>query len=227
MQKKLLLNAVAISLPLFSMGVHAGEMGPAHSKFLLVEGGVSYMHAYYKNSIKGADSYTTIDPNGRSYNPSKLYPNNFFGGYMGVSFLTYDYLLNMRYELFQNKDKKYTNNQGDQLVARQAPAKLAFTLDKVWHANNMFMYGLGAGVVASTHNKAEIFNYQPVPPRTQIGYSYPGRVRLDPLVEAMAMYRISDRVNLKGNVSYQIPAHSYYTSGHLGVNLGVNYAIPV
>ena len=41
------------------------------------------------------------------------------------------------------------------------------------------------------------------------------------------MYKLSDNFRMRANVSYQIPEHSYYTNGHLGVNLGINYAIPM
>ncbi|MDI9817794.1 MULTISPECIES: hypothetical protein [unclassified Legionella] len=228
-KKNIFLAIAACSIPFASITANAGAMGPTYvapDKYLLIEGGLSYMHVFYKDSVRGANSFSTIDPIGRTYNPSRIYPNNFFGGYMGVSFLYDTYLWNTRYELFGSKGKTFRN--ADQRVdATLAPTKLAFTLDKLFYANGDLRLGVGAGAVLSTHNKAELFTWNPVPPRTQIGVSFPGRVRLDPLVEALAMYRLTDNLNLRGNVSYQIPAHSFYTNGHLGVNLGINYAVPL
>lgn len=222
---KKLLVAAAVSASLASACVHAGGMGPScPEKMFLVEAGVAYAHPFYKDSVRGANSYTVNDPNGRSYDPSKVYPNDFFGGYFGLSFLFNNYLVNSRYELYEKKSKTFSDGR---LYTTLAPAKLAFTLDKLWDANANFKYGIGAGTVISTHNKAELYDRLLTANQTQIGVSFPGRVRLDPLIEGVAMYQISDSFRIRGNVSYQIPAHSFYTNGHLGINLGINYAIPV
>lgn len=224
-KNKNLLAVAAIYLPLATASVHAGGMGPVcPEKLVLVEGGVTYMHPFYKSSVRGANSYTINDPNGRSYDPSQIYPNDFFGGYFGLSFLFNNYLVNSRYELYQSKSKTFARGRLDTTLA---PAKLAFTLDKLWDVHSNLKLGVGAGTVVSTHNKAEIFDRLLTPNQTQIGISFPGRVRLDPLIEGVAMYQVSDNFRIRGNISYQIPAHSFYTNGHLGVNLGVNYAIPL
>ena len=145
---------------------------------------------------------------------------------MGLSFYFDSWLLNTRYDMYPTKDKTSQNNLVESKIA---PAKLSFTLDKTWqHAR--FIYGLGAGMVVSTHNSAEIFVYDPSALSDnggQIGSSFPGRTRLDPLVEVVTMYKLSDNFNLRGNVAYQIPLNSFYTNGHINVNVGINYAIPV
>lgn len=220
-------NSIAIAILLSSSAaLHAGSMGqaPLPNKFLLIEGGVSYLHAYYKDSATGADSFSVAAPAGRSYNPSRIYPNDFMGGYMGVSFLMNDWMWNARYELYESKTKVLGANV---LNTTLVPAKLAFTLDKMWHTNSNYSMGLGAGVVASTHNKAELLDFDTTRDEVRFGKSFPGRVRLDPAVEVVGMYRLSENFNLKGNVRYQIPAHSFYTNGHLDVGLGINYAVPI
>ncbi|WP_131782794.1 hypothetical protein [Legionella gresilensis] len=227
LKNKRFISAIAFGIPFSIFSVHAGTMGPIQAienKFLLIEGGASYLHAFYKDSARGANSFTRNDFGGRRYNPSRVYPNDFFGGYMGVSFLLDTYMMNVRYELFESKTKNF--NHGS-LLTTLAPTKLAFTLDKMWGTYTNLSVGVGAGVIASTHNKAEIYDYQLAPYQNEIGISFPGRVRLDPLVEAVAMYKLFDNFNLKANVSYQIPVHSFYTNGHLDVNLGINYAIPL
>lgn len=216
-------NVLLLSI-LASCSLNAGTMGDASmapTKFLLIEGGASYMHTFYKNRVVAAESVTADSPYGFSYNPSRIFGNNFVGGYMGVSLLLNSYLLNTRYELFATKNK---TSDGGNVVTHMAPARLAFTLDKTWAANESFLYGLGAGVVSSTHNLAEIYNYLST---TQIGRSFPGRNRLDPVVEVVGMYKLNDRFNIRGNVAYQIPAQSFYNNGNLGVNLGMNYAVPL
>ena len=223
------MRASALSALVCSFGLHAGTMGDANmgesGKFLLIEGGFSYLNAFYKTNVKGAQSYTIATPNGYSYNPSVVLPNNFSGGYMGLSLFMKSLLINTRYDMYAMKGK---NSHNGKLYSRMAPSKLAFTLDKTWGSTQKLIYGLGAGVVLSTHNEAELFNHNPLTQYNgQIGFAYPGRARLDPLVEAVAMYNLSHNFNLRANVSYQIPEHSFYTNGHVDVNLGVNYALPL
>jgi hypothetical protein len=222
-QKNIILVG-ALSSILASFSLNAGSMGDANvgaTKYLLIEGGFSYMHTFYKTNVVAAESRTIANPAGFSYNPSSIFGNNFVGGYMGVSLLANTFLLNARYEMFALNSR---TSDSDTVITRLAPARLAFTLDKTWSANESFIYGLGAGVVSSTHNKAEIFDYLST---TQVGRSFPGRNRLDPVVEAVAMYKICDNFNLRGNLAYQIPEQAFFNNGNLGVNVGINYAIPM
>lgn len=212
-----------------SLSVQAGTMGDAvmgeSGKFLLLEAGADYMNAIYKTDVKGAQSYTTTYPNGQSYNPSKILPNNFFGGYLGLSLYTNSLLFNTRYDMYAKKSRRSLNGL---VYTDIAPAKLSFTLDKTWGSIEKLIYGLGAGVVLSTQNEAQLFNYNTATQVAgQIGFAFPGRARLDPLVEAVAMYKLSPSFNLRANVAYQIPEQSYFTNGHINVNLGVNYALPL
>ena len=223
------LIASAVSALICPLGLHAGAMGGVSvaesEKFLLIEGGASYMNAIYLTNVKGAQSYTTVTPNGISYNPSVVLPNNFAGGYIGLSLYTKTLLVNTRYDMYALKGKNSTDNL---LYAKQAPSKLSFTLDKTWGSTQTLIYGLGAGVVLSTNNEAQVFNRNPATQYGgQIGFAYPGRARLDPLVEAVAMYNLTHNFNLRANVAYQIPEHSFYTNGHINVNLGINYALPI
>jgi hypothetical protein len=47
------------------------------------------------------------------------------------------------------------------------------------------------------------------------------------LVEAVVMYKLSENFNVRANVAYQIPEQTFYTHGHVNVNLGINYALPL
>ena len=221
--------ASAISALICPFGLNAGTMGDVNlgesGKFLLIEGGASYMNAIYLTNVKGAQSYTVDTPNGFSYNPSTVLPNNFAGGYIGLSLFMNSLLLNTRYDMYAMKGNNSLNGR---LYSRMSPAKLSFTLDKTWGYAQSLIYGLGAGVVLSTNNEAQLFNYNAATQYNgQIGFAYPGRARLDPLVEAVAMYKLSHNFNIRGNVAYQIPEHSFYTQGHINVNLGINYAFPL
>jgi hypothetical protein len=226
--KKIVMTSALFAL-LSPPNIQAGQMGDAvmgeSGKFLLLEAGADYMNAIYKTNVTGADSYTNLTPNGQSYDPSNVFPNNFFGGYMGLSLYTNSLLFNTRYDMYQKKTRR--TNQG-LLITEMAPAKLSFTLDKTWGSIEKLIYGVGAGVMLQTHNQAEMFNYDTTTQiNNQIGYSFPGRARLDPLVEAVAMYKLSQKFNLRANVAYQIPENSFYTNGHINVNLGINYALPL
>ena len=226
--KKIVMTSALFTL-LCPLSIQAGAMGDAvmgeSGKFLLIEAGVDYMHAFYKTSVKGAQSYTITNPNGQSYNPSAIMPNNFFGGYYGLSLYMKSLLLNTRYDMYAKKTRHSFNGL---ISTDMAPAKLSFTLDKTWGSIEKLIYGVGAGVVISTHNEAQLFNRDTTTQvNGQIGFAFPGRARLDPLVEAVAMYKLSENFNLRGNVAYQIPEQSYFTNGHLNVNLGINYALPL
>lgn len=228
-RKKIL--TIAMSAILCPLTIQAGAMGDAvmgeSGKFLLIEAGANYMNALYKTNVTGAQSYTTTTPNGISYNPSVILPNNFFGGYIGLSLFTNSLLFNTRYDMYASKSKHSLNNTFESDVA---PAKLSFTLDKTWGSIQKFIYGVGAGVVVSTHNEAQLFDYTPPitgPNADQIGFAFPGRTRIDPLVEAVVMYKLSQNFNIRANVAYQIPEQSFYTNGHVNVNLGINYALPL
>ena len=234
---KKLVAASALSALVCPLSAMAGTMGGAvmgeSGKFLLLEAGADYMNAIYKTNVTGAQSYTTAFPNGQSYNPSAIQPNNFFGGYLGLSLYHNSLLFNSRYDMYASKSR--TSEQG-LFSSSIAPAKLSFTLDKTWGSIEHFIYGVGAGVVIATHNEAQLFNYTatatPIVGSStkipaQIGFAYPGRARLDPLVEVVGMYKISQNFNVRANVAYQIPEQSFFTDGHVNVNLGVNYALPL
>ena len=234
---KKLAVASALSALVCPLSAMAGTMGDAvmgeSGNFLLVEAGADYMNALYKTNVTGAQSYTTDYPTGQSYNPSAIQPNNFFGGYLGLSLYHNSLLFNSRYDMYALQSKTSYNGT---FVSKIAPAKLSFTLDKTWGSIDKFIYGVGAGVVISTQNEAQLFNYGVTPVSTadrsttvpgQIGFAYPGRGRLDPLVEVVGMYKISQNFNLRANVAYQIPEQSFFTDGHVNVNLGINYALPL
>ncbi len=226
--KKIMMTSALVTL-LCPLSIQAGTMGDAvmgeSGKFLLLEAGADYMNAIYKTNVRGAQSYRTAFPNGQSYNPSNVFPNNFFGGYLGLSLYTNSLLFNTRYDMYEKKGR--SSDQG-LLLTDIAPAKLSFTLDKTWGSIENLIYGVGAGVVVSTHNEAQLFNYDTTTQvNNQIGFAFPGRTRLDPLVEAVAMYKLSQKFNLRANVAYQIPEHSFFTNGHVNVNLGINYALPL
>lgn len=233
---KKLVAATALSALVCPLSAMAGTMGDAvlgeSGTFLLLEAGADYMNAIYKTNVYGAQSFTTATPNGRSYNPSVLMPNNFFGGYLGLSLYRNSLLFNSRYDMYAEQTK---TSQAGTFTSKIAPAKLSFTLDKTWGAVDKFIYGVGAGVVISTHNEAQLFD-RTVTSYTinatttvpgQIGFAFPGRTRLDPLVEVVGMYKVTPNINIRANVAYQIPEQSFYTDGHVNVNLGVNYALPL
>ena len=115
---------------------------------------------------------------------------------------------------------------------RYAPAKLSFSVDRVWGSVNALSYGAGAGVVLQSLNEGQSFNtnLHTLPNGQYInpvqGKSIQGRNRIDPLVEAFAMYNIGNNFNVRWNVAYQIPVNSFFTNGSINTNLGINYALP-
>lgn len=228
--KPLMLTALSASI--FSLSVSAGTMGGVEtpSTFLLLEAGGSYSHVFYKDSVVTPESFTLASPNGIAINPRDFYPKNFGGGYIEASILRNYWLFNVRYDMFANETKSNTA-QGTRVQI--APAKLSFTVDRAWGSFDALSYGAGAGAVVATMNSGQAFitgaetlsTGQVIEP-TQ-GESINGRTRIDPLVEAFAMYRISPNFNVRLNVAYQIPVHSFLTDGSINTNLGINYAFPI
>jgi len=212
-----------LALALTSSSLFAGSMGMAPSeKLFILEGGVSYSHTFYKNNVVFPESYTAVTPTGFSINPSSFYPNDYFGGYAGLSFYFPDWLLNARYNLY-GSERKANNRAGT--IIKLAPAKLTFTADKVWGNINQLSYGLGGGAVIETVNKgyAQVALSTDNPPSESLA----GRTHTAPLVEGFVMYRFANNFGTKFNVEYQIPTNNAFARGDLNLNLGINYAFPV
>lgn len=231
------LMLIGLSASLSTVGAYAG--GPTVWKgvevptsYLLFEAGASYSYALYKNSFTAPESHTIVTPNGVSIDPGDFYPNNFWGGYIGLSLLKCNMLYNIRYDMYAADTENGTNSR-----IKIAPVKLSFTADSVFGDINTFSYGLGAGVVISVINKGDAYtpaevaearvldNEQVIHP--VIGESIQGRTRIDPLVEVFGMYHITPNMNMKLNVAYQIPINNAFTNGSINANLGLNYALPV
>ena len=220
----------ALSASLLSLQVSAGTMGDAAiNNQLLFEAGGSYTYSIFKGNTVNADTYTVATPSGVSIHPSNFYPNNFFGGYIELSLLKDILLFNARYDMFALETKK---NAVAGTRVRYAPAKLSFSVDRVWGSVNALSYGAGAGVVLQSLNEGQSFNtnLHTLPNGQYInpvqGKSIQGRNRIDPLVEAFAMYNIGNNFNVRWNVAYQIPVNSFFTNGSINTNLGINYALP-
>lgn len=229
--KALMLTALSASL--LSLSLQAGTMGPivTPSTYLLLEAGGAYTHSFYKDSIRTAESITLATPNGVSINPSHFYPDDFGGGYIEASLLRNMWLFNVRYDMFASETKVNTS-QGTSIEL--APVKLSFSVDKLWGSYEALSYGIGAGAVVATVNKGEsiLNNTSVLATNGQVitavlGESIQGRTRIDPLVEALAMYQISPNFNIRLNVAYQIPVNSTFTDGSLNTNLGINIAFPI
>lgn len=227
--KGLMLSALAGSL--FSLNVSAGTMGDiaAPTTWLLLEAGGSYSHTFYRDHVRTPESFTIATPYGVQVDPSAFYPDDFGGGYIGASILRNDWLFNLRYDMFA---KATVTNPDFGTIIKIAPNRLTLSLDKLWGAPGTFTYGLGAGVVVATANQASSYtpnlhlaNGQII--ETTHGESIQGRTRIDPLIEALAMYPLAENVNIKLNVGYQIPVSSFFSNGNLNVNLGLNYALPL
>lgn len=217
-------NKIMLSLLLASSTACAGTMGPimAADKFFLVEGGVAYSHAFYKDRAIFPESITPFTPSGFAVNPNDFFPNDFFGGYAGMSFYFPGWLVNTRYTVYEHKTK--VNSLAGTAIGF-GPSKLSFTADRVWGNFYELSYGLGAGAVLETLNKGgAIIDLDDNNPLSE---SFQGRSRLDALVEAMIMYRCTNNFGTKLNVEYQIPVNNVFGHGDINVNLGINYAFPI
>lgn len=219
MKNKISILALALtSIPAFS-----GTMGPIGSeKFFLVEGGLAYTHTFYNSNAVFAESFTPVTPNGFSINPKHFYPENFIGGYAGLSFYFPGWLLNTRYSLFENRTK--INYVAGTAISLQ-PSKLAFTADKVWGNFHQLSYGLGGGAVIESLAKGRaLIN---VTADNPVSESFQGRSQINPLVEGFLMYRCTNNFGVKFNLEYQIPVTRTMGNGDLNLSLGINYAWPV
>ncbi|WP_147286406.1 hypothetical protein [Legionella londiniensis] len=215
------LNAIVLALA--SSSAFAGAMGPvAAEKLLIFEAGVAYTHAFYKDNAIFPESRTALFPNGVAVDPEDFFPEDFFGGYIGMSFYIPDWLFNTRYNMYGSKAK---HNRAASVRTELAPVKLSFTTDRVFGDINQFSYGLGAGVVIENVNDGDFI--------VNVGSGFipseslQGRTRIDPLVEGFAMYRFANNFGIKFNAEYQIPVHNKFGNGDVNLNLGINYAFPV
>lgn len=228
--KSKLLQLTALSASIFALTANAGTMGPvAENNFLLFEAGGSYTHVFYKDSIRSAESITTATPFGVSMHPEDFYPDDFGGGYIELSLLKNYWLFNVRYDMYASETHR---NSFAGTTIEIAPSKLSFSVDKVWGSLDTLSYGAGAGVVIGSVNKGEAIQdtvnvVNGVVIDNILGETIQGRTRIDPLVEAFAMYRISSNFNVRLNVAYQIPVNSLFSDGSLNTNLGINYALPI
>lgn len=215
----------ALLLALASTASNAGSMGPAvmPERLLLIEGGLSYSHAFYDGEGFFGESRTAFNPNGFSSHHNDFYPNDFFGGYIGASlYIPTNWLLNIRYDMYGEKTQF---NSFAQTEISLAPVKLSFTIDKVFGNFNDLSFGFGAGVVAETLNDGDFF--VPVSASNPPSESLQGQTIIDPLVEVFGMYRCTNNFGIKFNAAYQIPVHNKFGNGDVNLNLGLNYAFPI
>lgn len=215
------LNAIALALA--SSSAMAGEMGPVSAeKLLFIEGGLAYSHAFHKSRAVFPESRSDAFPNGVAINPSDFYPQDFFGGYIGMSFYMQDWLFNSRYNMYGKKSKA---NQAASVRTELAPVRLSLTADHVWGDISQFSYGLGGGVTFENTNDGNF--HANLASTEEPSESLQGRTRIDPLVEAFAMYRFANNFGIKFNAEYQIPVHNKFSNGDLNLNLGINYAFAI
>lgn len=215
----------ALFLALASTASYAGTMGPAvmPEHLLLLEAGLSYSHAFYDGTGVFAESVTAFTPNGFAINHNNFFPNDFFGGYIGASlYMPSNWLLNTRFDML-GEETKY--NSLAQTTISLAPVKLSFTVDKVFGNFNAFSMGLGGGAVIESLNDGKFL--VAVAPNNPPSESIQGRTRIDPLVEAFAMYRFANNFGVKLNAAYQIPVNAKFGNGDLNLNLGFNYSFAV
>jgi hypothetical protein len=212
-----------IAFVLTSSSAFAGAMGAISTdKFFLLEGGLAYDHVFYKDNVTFSESYTPVTPNGFAINPKKFYPNNFFGGYAGLSFYFPSWLLNARYNLYSNESK---SNLNAGTLIKFKPSGLSFTADKIFGNFNQFSFGLGGGVVIQSINEGSArINLRSNRPLSE---SLQGRSHVEPLVEAFIMHRCNNNWGIKLNAEYQISTGRTFGYGDLNINLGINYAFPV
>jgi hypothetical protein len=226
-EKKMKIKILAAALMAVSSATAmAGTMGPPEpTKQLIFEGGFNYLHTFYKDQVIPPESRTANYPNGFPFKPSNFYPENFYGGYIGLSMYLSGWLLNSRLNMFGNESKR--NLFADTLIS-MAPGRLAFTVDKVFGDINNTSFGLGAGAVVATLNKGAYIEGANAEPGTQGSSTLDGQgSRVDPVIEAFAMKRVSNNVALKFNAEYQINVNSSNTNGGLVLALGANYAVDV
>ena len=220
MKKK---NLTALVLSLASATAFAGVMEPpaAPQRLLFIEGGLSFSHSFYKDSIVTPESITTATPGGFIINPDHFYPNDYWGGYIGASLYSSNWLANVRLDMYSSESK--INYAADTYIDI-APVKLSFTLDRVWGDINAFSYWIGAGAVVENTNDGSFR----IPASHGLVMSETiQRTRIDPQIEAFAMYRMTNNLGIKFNLGYQIPLNNNMTNGDLNLNLGLNYAFPV
>lgn len=203
----------------FSPVVLSGTMANIEqsSTSLLLEGGASYTHFFYKNNVYSAEADLR-------FNPADYFANNFWGGYIGASIYRNDtWLMNLRYDMFALKGKVYSVAN---TYSHTAPEKLTLSLDKTWNTSTPLTVGFGGGVVVTTYNEGQFFYYGKLY-GVEHGKSYHGRVRMFPLVEGLVMYPITENIKIKLNVGYQIPVTDIYDNGMINTNLGINYSFPL
>lgn len=219
-------KSALIVLGLISSTTFAGTMGDASVEptRMFIEGGVDYSHNYWKSNVFSPERTYAADY--RSYSPNNYMPNNFWGGYMGLSLYKNSWLGNVRFDMYGSKSQSYARAGAKSSLS---PTKLSFTLDKTWKVTQPLMLGLGAGAVISSYNDGYITYKAAVAPDPAVndyrGHTIQGRARMSPLIEAMGMYALSPNFNLRLNVAYQIPVNEHYINGALNTNLGVNYAV--
>lgn len=213
----------ALILSLASTATFAGTMGPMPAeKLLFIEGGLAYSHGFLKSNHVSPESRTAAFPGGFSYDPSNVYPNDYWGGYIGASLFCSDWLVNMRLDMF-SAESKYTTGVG---TIKLAPGQLSFTLDRVMGDINSLSYGIGAGAVVEVLNEGSFIAHfdgtNPQPPSNTLQ-----RSRIDPQIEGFVMYRMDNNVGIKFNLGYQFPVNHDVANGDLNLNLGINYSFPV
>jgi len=215
------LNTLLLSLA--SASAFAGGMGEvaAPTDLLFIEGGVSYSHAFYKDNIITPESRSAAFPNGFAIDGDDFFPNDFFGGYIGVSYYMPSWLLNARLDMYGSESYR---NRTAQTYIKLGPTRFSITADKVFGDINQFSYGIGGGAVIETINDGE---FVATPDPTVAPSETINKTRIDPTIEGFAMYRWANNLGIKFNIAYQIPVHSKLGNGDLNLNLGLNYAFPV
>ncbi|QDP72231.1 hypothetical protein FOG18_06495 [Legionella israelensis] len=217
----------AIVLAASSAVSYAGTMGPAvidHHQ-LMIEGGFSYLHTFYKDRVVPPESRTAFFPFGFPIDPSDFYPENFYGGYIGLSYYVPNWLLNSRLSMYGTETER--NRRHDTSVSL-SPVRLVFSADRVFGDINNTSFGIGAGAVITNNNDGEYLEGPRAEPGTERSHSLAGEsTRIDPIVEAFVMQRFANNFNVKFNAEYQIPVNDSHSHGDLVLSLGVNYAMNV